>query len=59
MPVYWMMFAIPALALLEDHELRRRCRQAAQEWFSLEMGVARYDAMYRKLAGVRNAASCV
>ena len=38
------------MELLQDPELSQRCRQAAQEWFSLESGVARYDALYRQLS---------
>lgn len=38
-------------ALLEDADTPRRCRHAAEELFSLDSGVARYDALYRRLIG--------
>jgi len=39
------------LAALADPELPARCRHAAEEWFSLERGVASYDRLYRELNG--------
>lgn len=36
-------------ALLRDPGLARRCRDAAEEWFSLEKGAARYDRLYRQV----------
>jgi glycosyltransferase involved in cell wall biosynthesis len=35
--------------LLRDPDLTRRCRAAAEEWFSLDQGAERYDALYRKI----------
>jgi glycosyltransferase involved in cell wall biosynthesis len=40
------------LALLQDVGLPARCRQAAEEWFSLEGGIAAYERVYA-LAGRR------
>lgn len=37
--------------LLQDPDLRRRCRQAAQEVFSLEAGCKAYGALYRHILG--------
>ncbi|MCH8950796.1 MAG: glycosyltransferase [Proteobacteria bacterium] len=39
--------------LLQDADLARRCRAAAEDWFSLERGSARYDSLYRRIAGER------
>ena len=40
-----------ALALAADPEARERCRQVARETLSLEeVGVARYDDLYRRVA---------
>jgi len=42
------------IALLQDPDLRARCRQAAEEVFSLEAGTAAYAQLYGELAdGVR------
>lgn len=35
--------------LLREPGLAQRCRAAAEEWFSLERGAERYDALYRQL----------
>jgi hypothetical protein len=35
--------------LMRDPGLARRCRDAAEEWFSLEKGAARYDRLYRQV----------
>lgn len=35
--------------LLSDPDAPTRCRQAAERWFDLRLGVARYDALYRRL----------
>jgi glycosyltransferase involved in cell wall biosynthesis len=35
--------------LLRDPNLTQRCRAAAEEWFSLDRGAERYDALYRKI----------
>ena len=37
-------------ALLQDADLAHRCRAAAEDWFSLESGAARYDTLYRQIA---------
>jgi glycosyltransferase involved in cell wall biosynthesis len=42
--------AAELVRLLEDPELARRCREAAEAWFSLEAGVAAYHALYREIA---------
>lgn len=39
------------LALLADSDVSRRCRQAAEEIYSLESGVVRYRDIYQKLTG--------
>jgi glycosyltransferase involved in cell wall biosynthesis len=36
-------------ALLKDPELPARCRYAAEDFFSLNKGVAAYDELYRGL----------
>lgn len=36
-------------ALLGDPGLAGRCRDAAEDWFSLDKGAARYDRLYRQL----------
>lgn len=36
-------------ALMQDPDLARRCRQAAQEVFSLEAGSAAYSALYQEI----------
>jgi len=42
-----MRSAVAALkALLNDPDLSARCRRAAEDWFSLEKGAARYDELY-------------
>jgi glycosyltransferase involved in cell wall biosynthesis len=38
------------LSLLADPEISGRCRRAAEEWFSLDRGVAAYRAIYDRLA---------
>jgi len=35
--------------LLDETDLTQRCRAAAEEWFSLERGAERYDALYRRI----------
>ena len=37
------------LKLLDDQNLPRRCRAAAEEHFSLEQGVRAYDRLYRRI----------
>lgn len=45
------------LALLEDPDIHVRCRQAAEEIFSLQAGTAAYAQLYRELAeGMRTCA---
>jgi glycosyltransferase involved in cell wall biosynthesis len=42
------------LSLLEDRDaVRRRCRKAAEEIFSLERGARKYLGIYNRLTGVR------
>lgn len=36
-------------ALTRDEDLAQRCRAVAEEWFSLENGAARYDALCRQI----------
>jgi glycosyltransferase involved in cell wall biosynthesis len=36
-------------ALLEDPDIGRRCRAAAERWFDLRTGVDRYTALYQRL----------
>lgn len=38
------------LALVCEPDLPQRCRRAAEEWFSLDVGVKKYDTLYRALA---------
>ncbi|MEA3048203.1 MAG: hypothetical protein QOG84_39 [Sphingomonadales bacterium] len=45
------------LALLADPDLPRRCRSAAEAVFSLESGVAAYDAVYRSMLAREGARS--
>ena len=37
--------------LMEEPDLQQRCRALAVELFSLEVGIASYDSIYRRLAG--------
>jgi len=37
-------------ALLADPELPARCRAAAEDWFSLDKGVEKYDRLYRLIS---------
>jgi glycosyltransferase involved in cell wall biosynthesis len=42
--------SIPTLgALLDDPDIRQRCRATAERWFDLETGVERYAALYARL----------
>lgn len=41
--------AIELAALLGDPGLAERCRAAAENWFALGKGVARYDRLYRQV----------
>jgi glycosyltransferase involved in cell wall biosynthesis len=41
--------------LLQDPDLPQRCRKAAEEWFSLEAGVAAYDRLYGEIAASSDA----
>ncbi|MFH5834128.1 glycosyltransferase [Halalkalibaculum sp. DA384] len=36
--------------LIEDPELAKRCRYAAEDWFSVEKGVQKYDQIYQGLS---------
>jgi hypothetical protein len=36
--------------LMEERDLQQRCRDVAQDLFSLDVGVAAYDNIYRQLA---------
>jgi glycosyltransferase involved in cell wall biosynthesis len=45
-----MHVALDELAVLQqDPELAQRCRQAAEEVFSLESGTQAYQKLYRKI----------
>jgi hypothetical protein len=37
------------IALVRDETVQHRCRETAEELFSLEGGIASYDAIYRDL----------
>ncbi len=41
-----------AVSLNESPDTRGRCRQLAMDYFSLDKGVAAYDALYRQVLGV-------
>ena len=43
--------ALRLAALADDPAVRARCRATAQQRFSVEAGVADYDALYRRLGG--------
>lgn len=49
--------SIPAVqALFEDQGVRARCRETADRYFNLEMGVRKYDVLYQELVGKRASA---
>jgi len=45
--------AVALIELLQDPQLRARCRHAAESWFSLERGAELYDQLYSRVAASR------